>query len=265
MHELGWAIAMRTSVVAALLLAAGLSACSGGLYGGKPFFSPDSAYVCGGERQFDNSRFAAFRLGVTTKTEAVTHLGEPLWWMSSTAGASLLGYDYYVKEPPYCQFPNTTPVELEFDPQGILVDVDYPGSETKFQRDRSRDELLLVEGHLGPDDLFVDGIIPKSWQGGIYFDGYHRMELRVHAVLWGQMDERRVIVTILTATHLPRGGPEAFVTLRRDEYGIVRATNWWPNREGLCVESDDLTGMGLDAAAAKAALERFPCSGDRSR
>src|ERR1700729_261827 len=46
MLELGWVIAMRTAVVAALLLSVGLSACSGKLYGGKPFFSPDSAYVC---------------------------------------------------------------------------------------------------------------------------------------------------------------------------------------------------------------------------
>ncbi|HEX4294546.1 MAG TPA: hypothetical protein VHZ29_10460 [Rhizomicrobium sp.] len=100
MHELGWVIAVRTAVVAALLLSVGLSACSGRLYGGKPFFSPDSAYVCGGEREFDGARFAGFRLGVTTKAEALTHLGEPLWWMSSAAGASLLGYDYYVKRPP---------------------------------------------------------------------------------------------------------------------------------------------------------------------
>lgn len=264
MHELDWIVAMRRAVVAALLLAEGLSACGGSLDGGKPFFSPDSVYVCGGERQFDVSRFAAFRLGVTTKADVVTHLGEPLWWMSSSAGASLLGYDFYVKEPPHCQFPNITPVELEFDSRGILVDMEYPGLATKFRRDRSRDEVLLVEGHLGPGDLFIDGIIPKSWQGGIHFDGYHRMELRVRAVLWGQMNERPVIVTILTAAHLPIGGPEAFVTLRRDEYGIVRATNWWPNREGMCVRSDDLTEMGLDASAARAALKRFPCREDRS-
>lgn len=137
--------------------------------------------------------------------------------------------------------------------------------ESKLRRDHSRDELLLVEGRLGPGDLYIDGIIPKSWQGGLYFDGYHRMELRVHAVLWGQMDERRIIVTILTASHLPIGGPEAFLTLRRDEYGIVRAISWWPNRDGLCVKSDDLTGIGLDASTAKAALERFPCREDRGR
>jgi len=259
-----WTIPIRAAVVASLL-AAGLSACNGRLYGGRPFFLPNSTYVCGGERQFDASRFATFQLGVTTKADVATHLGEPLWWMSSATGASLLGYDYYVKQPPHCQFPNTTPVELEFDPRGTLVDVNYPGSETTFRRDRSRDELLLVEGHLGPGDLFIDGIIPKSWQGGIYFDGYHRMELRVHTVLWGQMDERRVIVTILTAAHLPIGGPEAFVTLRRDAYGIARATNWWPNHDGLCVKSDDLTRIGLDAAAATAALERFPCGEDRIR
>ncbi len=256
---------MRTPVVAALLLSVGLSACSGGLYGGKPFFSPDSAYVCGGEREYDVSRFADFRLGVTTKADALTRLGEPLWWMSSATGASLLGYDYYVKRPPICQFSYTTPVELEFDPRGILVDVSYPGSGTKFQRDDSRDEKVLVEGHLGPGDLYIDGVIPKSWQDEIYFDGYHRMELRVHAVLWGRMDERHIIVTILTATHLPKNGPEAFVALRRDEYGIVRATDWWPNDDGLCVKADDLTEAGLDASAAKAALERFPCSEDRGR
>lgn len=264
-HELGGIFAMRTAEIIALLLVAGLSACSGGLYGGKPFFSPDSAYVCSGDREFDVSKFSAFRLGVTTKTEVVTKLGEPLWWMSATDGASLLGYDYYVKLPPHCQFPNATPVELEFDPRGILVDVEYPGADLKFRRDRSRDELVLVEGHLGPGDLYIDGIIPKSWQNGIFFDGYHRMELRVHAVLWGRLDERHVVVTILTAAHLPIGGPEAFLTLRRDEYGIVRATNWWPNHDGLCVTSDDLARIGLDVSAAEAALERFPCREDHGR
>lgn len=122
-HELGRIIVMRAVVMAALLLVAGLSACSGRLYGGKPFFSPDNAYVCSGERQFDVSRFAAFRLGVTTRADVVTQLGEPLWWMSSAAGASLLGYDYYVEVQPHCQFPYATPVELEFDPRGILVDL----------------------------------------------------------------------------------------------------------------------------------------------
>jgi hypothetical protein len=267
MYELARAIVLRTSVVAVLLLAAGLSACSGRLYGGKPFFSPDDAYVCGGEREYDVSRFAGFRLGVTTKTEVTAQLGEPLWWTSSATGASLLGYDYYVKQLPDCQFPYTTPVELEFDPQGLLVDVHYPGSEAKFPRDRSRDALLLVEGHPGPGDLYIDGIVPKAWQdqNAIYFDGYHRMELRVHAVLWGQMDERNVIVTILTATHLPMDGPEAFVKLRRDAYGIVHAIDWLPNYNGLCLKPDELTAMGLDAAAAAAALERFPCREDRSR
>ncbi|HEX4294547.1 MAG TPA: hypothetical protein VHZ29_10465 [Rhizomicrobium sp.] len=124
---------------------------------------------------------------------------------------------------------------------------------------------MLVEGHLGPGDLYIDGITPETGEDEVRIDGFHRMELRVHTVLWGRLDERRFIVTILTSVHLPKDGPEAFVMLRRDEYGIVRAATWLRNRDGLCVEADDLTEAGLDASAAKAALERFPCSEDRGR
>jgi hypothetical protein len=104
---------------------------SGGLFLG----TPSQSKIDSGKFNFSKSRFASFKIGVTTKSEVVKALGAPAGWTTDADGKSQLEYDYVSPvDPMTAKF--GMPMRrvmytfFSFDASRVLTRITYPGYDS---------------------------------------------------------------------------------------------------------------------------------------
>jgi hypothetical protein len=98
---------------------------SGGLFLG----TPSKSAIESGKIDFSPSRFASFKVGVTTKKETVALLGKPAGWLTRADGTSQLEYDFVAPEiAPGMR--RVMAVFLTFDANRLLTRLTYPGYDS---------------------------------------------------------------------------------------------------------------------------------------
>ncbi len=91
--------------------------------GGALFGTPEEMV-----RDYDPSAFAAFRIGVTVKTDVVKALGKPEWWETEKDGTSAFGYSFHRSDPTSARLGlvQRVTVSFNFDAKGILRAINLP-------------------------------------------------------------------------------------------------------------------------------------------
>jgi hypothetical protein len=94
---------------------------SGGLFLG----TPTQEEIASGKIDFDKSKFAALKIGTTTKNEVVAALGKPAGWLANEDHTSQLEYDY-VGPNNAAGMRRIAHVFFTFDKKMVLTRIDYP-------------------------------------------------------------------------------------------------------------------------------------------
>lgn len=103
--------------------------------------SPDDPYSGSGGALFgtpqemiqayDPSAFAAFKTGVTTRSDVVKALGKPEWWDTEKDGSSAVGYSYNTSDPVAAKLGmvQRVTVSFQFDAKKILTAINLPSAK----------------------------------------------------------------------------------------------------------------------------------------
>jgi len=93
--------------------------------GGGLFGTPSAADIRSGRADFDPDKFAAFKVGSTTKPEVIATLGKPAYWQTKTDGTSALMYQYVL---PGGMLRQVVYVWFYFDATKVLMRMQVPVS-----------------------------------------------------------------------------------------------------------------------------------------
>lgn len=118
-------------IITALLFALSLATLAAGQTdpypdsGGMFLGTPTQEEITSGKINFDKNKFAALKIGTTTKSEVVAVLGKPAGWQTNEDHTSQMEYDY-VGPKNGAGMRRIANVFFTFDKNMVLTKIDYP-------------------------------------------------------------------------------------------------------------------------------------------
>jgi len=205
--------------------------------GGSLFHAPTNDDIADTRLIFDAGNLSHFRPGTTTKRDIVAALGKPTWWTTSDNGTSRLGYDFLLKGST-TDIPAIAPAVFVFDSKNILVDLSYADSYKYFHIEHGPESFACVKALVGPQSMFLGGVVPKNWGCGpprdgeecLMVGGYIRTPIHVQRVVVGKTSHRDLVIEF-TVTSAREGRWPAYFLLATDRFGTTRVATWDTNAE----------------------------------